>query len=117
MSVAYASEEGREGPVLRVFEVLTKPDCADKLLGNFATMSADVVQDQDGNCGYFFGRCIERDNNILIFVSIWRDLAAIKARFGAKWRQSHMPNGYEELIETCSVRHFDLSEGWHVEDI
>ena len=31
------------GPVLRIFEVRTKPGCADALLENFATTSAKVV--------------------------------------------------------------------------
>ena len=102
------------GPVLRVFEVRTKPNCADKLLESFATTSAEVVSGKPGNNGYLFGRCVEGDGNVVVFVSVWKDLDAIKSRFGQDWQVSYMPDGYAEMIEECSVRHFDLTGGWHV---
>lgn len=103
------------GPLLRVFEVRTKDGCADTLLANFATTSAQVVEGHLGNQGYFFGNCVQGDENTVMFVSVWQDLDAVKTRFGADWQVSFMPEGYEDLIETCSVRHFDMSEGWNVE--
>ena len=103
-----------EGPILRVFEVRTKPGCANTLLENFATKSADVVSGKPGNHGYFFGECVESDGDVVIFVSVWQDLAAIKARFGEDWQVSFMPEGYDALIEDYAVRHFDLAGHWHV---
>ncbi|MEM7189344.1 MAG: antibiotic biosynthesis monooxygenase [Pseudomonadota bacterium] len=105
------------GPVLRVFEVRTKPGCADQLLQNFATTSADVVRGHAGNKGYFFGRSDRRDDSTVLFVSVWESLDAVKARFGDDWQVSYMPDGYEDLIEECGVRHFDMSGGWHVEGL
>ena len=104
----------QQGPILRLFEVRTKPGCADRLLENFATTSADVVRDEPGNEGYFFGRGIETGTDTVVFASIWADLGAIKERFGADWQVSFLPEGYEDLIEHCSVRHIDMSAGWHV---
>jgi len=104
------------GPLLRIFEVRTKPSCAETLLKNFATTSAGVVKDEPGNQGYFFGRCVQGGDDVLMFVSVWRDLDAVKERFGADWQTSFIPEGYEDLIEECSVRHFDMSEGWNVAD-
>ena len=106
-----------EGPVLRVFEVRTKPNCASDLLQKFATTSAQVVSGEPGNRGYFFGRCIEGDGNVVLFVSVWKNLAAIQARFGHDWQASYMPDGYADFIEDCSVRHFVLGGGWHVADL
>ena len=106
-----------EGPVLRIFEVRTKPTCADKLLGNFATASAQVVVGEPGNKGYCFGRCIEGEGDVLFFISVWQDLAAVRARFGADWQVSHLPEGYADMIEDCSVRHVDLAGAWHVTDL
>lgn len=106
-----------KGPVLRVFEVRAKPNCAGKLLEKFATISAEVVNGEPGNGGYFFGRSVEGDDDVVLFVSVWKDLAAIQAKFGRDWQASYMPDGYAELIEDCSVRHFDLAGGWHVTDL
>ena len=54
------------------------------------------------------------DGNVVVFASMWENMDAIKARFGEDWQQSYLPPGYEDLIEECSVRHFDLASGWHV---
>lgn len=101
------------GPLLRIFEVRTKPGCAPKLLENFATTSADVVQNEPGNRGYFFGQCVEGEEDTVMFVSLWENLDAVKARFGDDWQVSYMPPGYEDLIDECSVRHFDMTGGWN----
>ena len=104
------------GPVLRVFEARAKPGCAEKLLESFATTSAEVVRREPGNKGYFFGRGLEGDENTVLFVSAWKDLAAVKERFGKAWQEAYLPEGYEDLIDACSVRHFDMRKGWHVSD-
>ncbi len=103
------------GPILRLFEVTAKPGCAAELLSRFATSSADVVRGEPGNEGYFFGQDITVEGEIVVFASVWRDLDAVKVRFGDEWQQSFLPEGYDALIDTCSVRHVDLSNGWHVE--
>ena len=107
-------DKAASGPVMRLFEVKAKPGCAEDLLEKFATTSADVVQHQPGNEGYFFGRGISADDDLVVFASIWKDLASVKDRFGDDWQISFLPPGYEDLIETCSVRHIDLNSGWHV---
>ena len=103
-----------QGPILRVFEVRAKPGCAAELIAKFATTSAAVVKGEPGNLGYFFGQGVEDDQDFIIFTSVWRDMAAVKARFGDDWRVSFLPPGYEDLIEDCSVRHVCVGAGWHV---
>ena len=105
------------GPILRIFEVMCKPGCSDRLLENFKSTSADVVRDKPGNLGYFFGRCVQGGENTVMFVSVWSDLEAVKSRFGKDWQRSYLPEGYEDLIETCSIRHLDADSGWHVSDL
>lgn len=106
-----------DGPVLRIFEVRTKQGCVDKLLENFATTSADVVRDEPGNRGYFFGRCVQGGEDTVLFVSVWKDLDAVRARFGEDWESSYLPPGYEDLIDACSLRHVDVGSDWHVHDL
>jgi len=108
-------QDALNGPILRLFEVQSKPGCAAELVAKFATTSSDVVRHEPGNQGYFFGRGVDRDEDVVVFASVWRDLDAVKQRFGADWQRSFLPPGYEALIEDCSVRHIDLSAGWHVQ--
>lgn len=102
------------GPIMRLFQVQTKPGCADELMRKFATTSADVVRNEPGNEGYFFGRGVATDGDFVLFASFWEDLEAVKARFGEDWDRSFLPPGYEDLIDSCSVRHVDMQGGWHV---
>ena len=103
------------GPIMRLFEVRTKPGRADELMRNFATTSAAVVLNKPGNRGYFFGQDASGDEDVVVFASIWADLKSVRDYFGDTWQSSYLPDGYEDLISECSVRHLDLSSGWHVD--
>ncbi|MDJ0920108.1 MAG: antibiotic biosynthesis monooxygenase [Henriciella sp.] len=107
-------EEFDNGPILRLFQVQTKPGRAQDLLEKFATTSIQVVQGEPGNQGCFFGRGTVTDEDYVVFASIWQDMDAVRARFGEDWQVSFLPPGYSDLIEDCSVRHIELSAGWHV---
>jgi heme-degrading monooxygenase HmoA len=70
------------GSIVRVFEARTKPGCADSLVKKFATTSVDVVRNQPGNQGHFFGKSVSEEDDVFLFVSVWRDLNVVKTRFG-----------------------------------
>ena len=109
------NSEPQNGPILRLFQVQTKPGCAGQLVEKFATTSADVVVGEPGNKGYFFGRGVEHDQDYVVFASVWQSMDAVKSRFGEDWNISYLPPGYETMIESCSVHHIDMNNGWHVE--
>ena len=94
--------------ILRVFEVRALPGKAELLKQKLSDTSVDVVDGEPGNLGYFFGENISSDGNDLVFISVWKDLDAIKARFGEDWQVSFLPEGYEEIIESCSIRHIEF---------
>lgn len=102
--------------IMRLFHVRAKPGCAAQLIKNFATTSADVVQHEPGNKGYFFGRGVQDSQgaDVVVFASMWRDLDAIKARFGDDWQVSYLPEGYDDLIDDYWVQHIDVGAGWCV---
>ncbi|HTP82346.1 MAG TPA: antibiotic biosynthesis monooxygenase [Alphaproteobacteria bacterium] len=106
-------EKAFSGSILRMFEARAKPGCADSLAQKFATTSIDVVRNQPGNQGHFFGKGVSAEDNRFLFVSVWRDLSAVKTRFGDDWEGSFLPPGYSDLIEECSVKHFALRTNWH----
>ena len=109
------TENNEDGPMLRLFQVETKPGRAAELIEKFAVTSAAVVRNEPGNLGYFFGPGVATDTDYVVFASVWESLDAIKARFGADWQTSFLPPGYEDLIESCSVRHIGIGAGWHVD--
>jgi len=91
--------------ILRVFEVRAKPGKAELLKQKLSDTSVSVVKGKPGNLGYFFGENISSDENDLVFISVWKDLESVKSHFGKDWEQSYLPEGYEEIIEGCSIKH------------
>lgn len=54
----------------------------------------------------------------LVFVSLWADLASLRAFAGARWQEASILPGEADLLEEVAVRHFDesyrsLVEMWH----
>ena len=109
------NENASSGPILRLFQVHTKHGRAKELMSKFETVSADVVLGHPGNLGYFFGEGTTPDEDYVVFASVWRDLDAVKNRFGEDWQSSHLPPGYQDLIEECSVKHLNIGGGWRID--
>ena len=99
--------------ILRIFEVRAKPGNAEILKQKLADTSVSVVNGKPGNLGYFFGKNLSADENDLVFISVWKDLESIKSLFGKEWEESFLPEGYDEIIESCSIRHVEFDGKLH----
>ena len=97
-------------PILRLFKACARPNCESALAEKLATSSVQVVRDEAGFLGFVCAGPANNSDRDFVFASIWRDADAIKARFGDDWRVSFLPPGYAELIEECSVEHYQLTE-------
>ena len=96
-------------PIIRVFKARAKQGCEKALAEKLATSSIEVVQGQPGFLGHLAAGPANESRREFIFATIWADADAVKARFGEEWRASHLPPGYAELIEECSVDHYHLT--------
>lgn len=95
--------------ILRVFDVRAKAGKARLLKQKLSDTSVSVVKGKPGNLGYFFGENISSDGNDLVFISVWESLDSVKLHFGEEWEKSFLPEGYEELIESCSIKHIEFN--------
>ena len=95
--------------IMRVFEVRAKPGNTEVLKQKLADTSVSVVNGKPGNLGYFFGEDLSSDGNDLVFISVWKDLESIKSLFGEEWEEYFLPEGYDEIIEHCSIRHIEFN--------
>jgi hypothetical protein len=93
--------------LMRVFEARPRPGRGEALAAKLATTSVDVVRGRPGNLGHLLGSTADGEG--LLFISLWRDLEAVKARFGDDWDTSYLPPGYAQLIESCSIEHLEVS--------
>ena len=94
--------------ILRVFDVRAKPGKSELLKQKLSDTSVSVVKDKPGNLGYFFGKNIFSDENDLVFISVWENLDSVKSYFGEDWEKSYLPEGYAEIIESCSIKHIEF---------
>ena len=94
--------------IMRVFEVRAKPGNAETLKQKLSDTSVHVVKGKTGNLGYFFGKNLSSDGNDLVFISVWQDMDSIKLLFGDEWEESFLPEGYDEMIESCSIKHIEF---------
>ena len=95
--------------ILRIFEVRAKSGQTELLNQKLSDTSVSVVDGKPGNLGYFFGKNVSSDGNDLVFISIWKDIDSIKSLFGETWEESFLPDGYDELIEHCSITHVEFN--------
>lgn len=95
------------GQILRLFTAMPKIGCADQLARLLGTVSPDVVRGQPGCLGWA-ALAPRHGQGPYLFMSHWAGIEAVVERFGADWQEAHLPEGYAELIEWCSLEHFDL---------
>jgi quinol monooxygenase YgiN len=101
---------GSSRPIARVFRAKAAPGCRDELLQKFHSPSAAFVNGKAGCIGYRILEPVDASAPEVVFESIWCDLDAVKAAFGAAWQQSYLPEGYAPLMTACSVHHFLVTE-------
>ena len=94
--------------ILRVFEVRAKAGKVQILRQKLSDTSVSVVKDKPGNLGYFFGENLSSDGHDLVFISVWKDMESIQSHFGEEWEQSYLPEGYDTIIESCSIKHIEF---------
>ena len=94
--------------IFRIFEVQASAGHADILKRKLSDTSVAVVSGKPGNLGHFFGETLSSSENDLVFISVWEDLESIQALFGDDWEKSFLPEGYEELIESCCIKHIEV---------
>ena len=94
--------------ILRVFEVRAKAGDTELLKQKLSDTSVSVVKGKPGNLGYFFGKNLSAAGNDLVFISIWKDLESVKSLFGRDWEEAFLPEGYDDIIESCSIKHIEF---------
>ena len=97
-------------PIIRVFRARARAGKERELADKLANTSPTVVKGKPAYLGYFAGGPAYTDGRDFIFVSMWESFAGMKGVFGDSWADSHLPDGYRELIEEHSVDHYELTD-------
>ena len=96
--------------ILRLFRARAKVGSENALAEKLTTTSVQLVRDQPGFMGLLAAGPANDIDHDFVFATIWRDAEAVRAFFGEDWHVSLLPPGYSELIDACSVEHYELTE-------
>jgi hypothetical protein len=95
-------------PILRIFRARANPGCEAALAAKFSATSIPLVRGQPGMMGLVAGGPTDDSPRDLVFITYWSSWETLKGFFGSDWRRSLLPPGYADLIEECSVEHYEI---------
>ena len=94
-------------PVMRVFRARPSPGCDQELTHRLVTESVGLVAGRDGFLGHIAAGPV---GDWYLFVTLWRDAAAVRAFGGDDWERSVLPDGYDELLARHHVEHVPVMD-------
>ena len=93
--------------IIRVFVAKTRPGANAKYERMIREQAMPLMQSYLGLMALHTGKSLENGGNEFVMVSIWRDLASLKAFTGDNWQQSVVLPGETELVEYVVVNNYE----------
>jgi heme-degrading monooxygenase HmoA len=91
--------------VIRIFRVRARPGRGPELERVVRERGVPNIAKREGLVSLFLGRPDDGDERDLVLISVWRDLAALRAFKGDAWREARLLPEEVELAESTSVTH------------
>lgn len=96
--------------IIRIFQVTTRPG-KEKEFGDFFHKTAiPLMRGTDGVVTLIPGAARPETPREFSFVMVWRDLESLKAFVGESYASPHIDPAEAELVESRSIKHYDLAE-------
>jgi transposase/quinol monooxygenase YgiN len=104
--------------IIRVFTARLKPGMRATYERLCLDRGVPLMRAQPGFLTYRIAATRPERPDTFVLVSVWKDLASVRAFAGDQWQQARIVPGEADLLEEVSVRHFDdtydsLIEMWH----
>lgn len=96
--------------IMRIFQVTTRPGKETAFAKFFHETAIPLMKRTDGIVQVLPGSARKDSPREFSFVMIWRDLASLKAFVGDDYTTPHIAPDEAELVETRSIKHYDLVE-------
>lgn len=93
--------------IIRVFVAKTRSGANVKYERMIREQAMPLMQSYLGLAALHAGKSLENEGNEFVMVSVWRDLASLKAFTGDNWQQSVVLPGEAELVEHVVVNNFE----------
>ena len=96
--------------IMRIFQVVTRPGKEDEFAKFFHETAIPLMQSTDGIVSVLPGASRPESPREFSFVMVWRDLDSLKAFVGEDYTSPHIDPAEEEIVESRTIRHYDLVE-------
>ena len=98
------------GMIMRIFQVVTKPGKEKEFSSFFHNTAIPLMRQTDGIVQVLPGAPHSATPREFSFVMVWKDLASLKAFVGEDYQNAHIDPAEAELVESRSIKHYNLVE-------
>lgn len=104
--------------IIRVFRARLKPGMREAYERLCREKTIPLMGGAPGNLAVHMGRPADQRSDDFVFVSVWKDLASLRAFVGERWDEAFILPGEADLLEEATVQHYDesyhsLVKMWH----
>ncbi len=94
--------------IMRIFQVVTRPGKEEEFADFFHNTAIPLMKGTDGIVQVLPGAARAESPREFSFVMVWRDIDALKAFVGEDYDSPHIDPSEAELVESRTIRHYDL---------
>ncbi|WP_172328640.1 antibiotic biosynthesis monooxygenase [Mangrovicoccus sp. HB161399] len=95
--------------IMRIFQVVTRPGKEEEFARFFHGTAIPLMKGTEGIVSVLPGAARPETPREFSFVMVWESLGALKAFVGEDWASPHVDPAEAELVESRSIRHYDLA--------
>ncbi len=96
--------------IMRIFQVVTRPGKEADFAAFFHGTAIPLMRATEGIVSVLPGAARPESPRHFSFVMIWESLEALKAFVGEEHDSPHIDPAEAELVESRTIRHYDLVE-------
>lgn len=96
--------------IMRIFQVVTHPGKEAEFTRFFHETAIPLMKGTKGIVSVLPGAAREKTPREFSFVMVWESLDALKAFVGEDYDSPHIDPAEAELVESRTIRHYDLVE-------
>ena len=94
--------------IMRIFQVVTRPGREKEFEEFFRDTAIPLMKSTDGIVSVLPGAPRPESPREFSFVMVWDSLEALKAFVGEDYANPHIDPAEEELVESRSIKHYNL---------
>lgn len=94
--------------IIRVFRARTRPGMGETHERLVRELSMPLVGAQPGLIAFYVGRPVGGNTDEYSMVSLWEDIAALRAFAGDDWEQAVIPEPERPNLQEVHVHHYEV---------